>query len=49
MMPIAAAPGLTMLVYTAAPETPTGDALQLLASWAAAELPTRTSSADLPS
>lgn len=28
-------PGLTMLVYTAAPGTPTADAIQLLASWAA--------------
>lgn len=28
-------PGLTLLVYTAAPNTPTADALQLLASWAA--------------
>lgn len=27
-------PGLTMLVYTAAPGTPTADALRLLASWA---------------
>lgn len=32
---IAAAPGLTMLVYTAAPGSPTADALQLLASWSA--------------
>ncbi|MFC6357139.1 helix-turn-helix transcriptional regulator [Luethyella okanaganae] len=27
-------PGLTLLVYTAAPNTPTADALRLLASWA---------------
>jgi transcriptional regulator with XRE-family HTH domain len=33
-LPIAQAPGLTMIVYTAAPATPTADALQLLASWA---------------
>ena len=35
MMPIAQAPGLTMLVYTAQPGSPTADALQLLAGWAA--------------
>ncbi|WP_454050612.1 helix-turn-helix transcriptional regulator [Cellulomonas sp. Marseille-Q8402] len=41
-LPIAQAPGLTLLVYTAAPGTPTADALQLLASWAATEAePTR--------
>ncbi|RMI09554.1 helix-turn-helix transcriptional regulator [Cellulomonas triticagri] len=34
-LPIAQAPGLTMLVYTAAPASPSADALQLLASWAA--------------
>lgn len=32
---IAQAPGLTMIVNTAAPGTATADALQLLASWAA--------------
>lgn len=32
---IAQAPGLTLLVYTAAPGTPTADAVRLLASWAA--------------
>jgi transcriptional regulator with XRE-family HTH domain len=30
-------PGLTMLVYTATPGTPSADALQLLASWAATQ------------
>lgn len=35
MLPVAQAPGLTMLVYTAAPGSPTADAVQLLASWAA--------------
>lgn len=30
-------PGLTLLVYTAAPGTPTADALKLLASWAATQ------------
>ncbi|HEY0217009.1 MAG TPA: helix-turn-helix transcriptional regulator [Cellulomonas sp.] len=34
---IAAAPSLTMLVYTAAPGSSTADALQLLASWAATQ------------
>lgn len=34
-LPIAQAPGLTMLVYTATPGTTSADALQLLASWAA--------------
>ena len=34
-LPVAQAPGLTMLVYTAPPGPPTADALQLLASWAA--------------
>lgn len=34
-LPIAQAPGLTMLAYTAEPGTPTADALQMLASWAA--------------
>ena len=28
-------PGLTLLVYTAEPSSPTADALALLASWAA--------------
>jgi hypothetical protein len=30
-------PGLTLLVYTAAPDTPTADALRLLASWSATQ------------
>jgi len=34
---IAAAPWLTMLVYTAQPGSPSHDALQLLASWAATQ------------
>ncbi|RYV49636.1 helix-turn-helix transcriptional regulator [Pengzhenrongella frigida] len=34
-LPMPADPGLTMLVYTAAPGTTAADALQLLASWAA--------------
>lgn len=46
-LPIAQAPGLTMIVYTAAPGTPTADALQLLASWAATQAQTRDAS-DLP-
>jgi transcriptional regulator with XRE-family HTH domain len=37
-LPIAQAPGLTMLVYTAAPGSPSADALRLLASWTATEL-----------
>jgi len=37
-MEFASAPGLTMLVYTAAAGTPTADALKLLASWAATEI-----------
>lgn len=36
-MTIAAAPGLTMLVYTAVPGSGTADALQVLASWAATQ------------
>lgn len=36
-MTIAAAPGLTLLVYTAAPGSATADALQLLASWVATQ------------
>jgi len=36
-LPIAQAPGLTMIVYTAAPGTPTADAVALLASWAATQ------------
>lgn len=36
-MTIAAAPGLTLLVYTAVPATATSDALQMLASWAATQ------------
>ena len=43
---IAAAPGLTMLVYTAQPGTPTADALRLLASWDATA--SETTSAPLP-
>ena len=30
-------PGLRMLIYTAEPATPTADALNLLASWAATQ------------
>jgi transcriptional regulator with XRE-family HTH domain len=44
-LPIAQAPGLTMIVYTAAPDTPTADALQLLASWAATRTQPGTSPA----
>ena len=36
-LPIAQAPGLTMLVYTAEPGTPTADAIAMLASWAATQ------------
>lgn len=39
---IARAPGLTMLVYTAEPGSPTADALRVLASWAATEKTTGT-------
>ena len=46
-LPIAQAPGLTMIVYTAAPGTPTADALHLLASWAATQTSTHAES-DLP-
>ncbi|MFI2754506.1 helix-turn-helix transcriptional regulator [Cellulomonas sp. P22] len=35
VLPVAQAPGLTLLVYTAEAGTSTADALQLLASWAA--------------
>lgn len=38
-MTVAAAPGLTLLVYTAAPGSGTADALRLLASWAATDAP----------
>ena len=48
-LPIAQAPGLTMLVYTAEPGTPTADAVHLLASWvatqAASESPARAARA----
>ena len=47
-LPIAQAPGLTMIVYTAVPDTPTADALQLLASWAATQAQTHDVS-DQPS
>ena len=47
-LPIAQAPGLTMIVYTAVPDTPTADALQLLASWAATQAQTNDLS-DQPS
>ena len=33
--PLAAAPSLSLVTYTAEPGSPTEDALQLLASWAA--------------
>lgn len=36
-MEFPSAPGLTLLVYTADPGTPTADALKLLASWAATQ------------
>ncbi|MFI5709137.1 helix-turn-helix domain-containing protein [Kribbella sp. NPDC051620] len=36
-MEFPSSPGLTLLVYTAAPNTPTADALTLLASWSATE------------
>ncbi|MFV0461777.1 MAG: helix-turn-helix transcriptional regulator [Nostocoides sp.] len=36
-MALASDPGLTMLVYTADPGTPSADALQLLATWAATQ------------
>jgi hypothetical protein len=41
-MELASSPGLYLNVYTAAPGTPTADALKLLASWAASqtEVPT---------
>lgn len=42
-LPIAQAPGLTMLVYTATPGTPSADAVQLLASWAATQDPAASS------
>jgi transcriptional regulator with XRE-family HTH domain len=35
---VTSAPGLTLLVYTAQPDTPTHDSLTLLASWAATTL-----------
>jgi transcriptional regulator with XRE-family HTH domain len=43
-MELASSPGLYLNVYTAAPGTPTADALKLLASWAASQeqLPTET-------
>jgi transcriptional regulator with XRE-family HTH domain len=43
-MELASSPGLYLNVYTAAPATPTADALKLLASWAASQeqLPTET-------
>lgn len=47
-LPIAQAPSLTMIVYTAAPGTPTADALQLLASWAATQQQTDNTSPALP-
>lgn len=37
MLELPADPGLTMLVYTAAPGSPSADALTLLASWAATQ------------
>lgn len=36
-MELASSPGLYLNVYTAAPDTPTADALKLLASWAASQ------------
>jgi len=46
VMDLPADPGLTLAVYTAAPGSPSADALQLLASWAAE---TRTGGAPAPS
>jgi hypothetical protein len=42
-------PALTLLVYTAEPHTPTQDALQLLASWAATGPDTNPAAAASPS
>ena len=42
-------PGLTLLVYTAEPHTPTQDALQLLACWAATGPDTNPAAAARPS
>jgi transcriptional regulator with XRE-family HTH domain len=44
-LPLPADPGLTMLVYTAAPGTTASDALQLLASWAATNAQTEAAGA----
>jgi hypothetical protein len=40
-MPLPADPGLTLTAYSATTGTPTGDALRLLASWAATTTPAR--------
>ncbi|MET7706441.1 helix-turn-helix transcriptional regulator [Micromonospora sp. NPDC005413] len=42
-MPLPADPGLTLTAYSAAAGTPSGDALRLLASWAATSTPVDTS------
>ncbi|MCX5367224.1 helix-turn-helix transcriptional regulator [Streptomyces sp. NBC_00124] len=36
-MPLSADPGLTLVIYTATPNTPSADALRLLATWAATQ------------
>jgi hypothetical protein len=41
-------PGLTMLVYTAEKTSPTADALNLLASWAATDAAASAPASDRP-
>ncbi len=45
---VAAAPDLTLLVYTATPGSPSADALELLASWAATETAEAEGYSDYP-
>ncbi len=45
---VAAAPDITLLVYTARPGSPTADALDLLASWAATETAEREGYSEYP-
>lgn len=45
-MGIAAVPGLTLQVYTAEPGSSTSDALRLLGSWAAEQVPVEQGGAD---